>query len=198
MAKRGNKTDAFHRLRSAVYEMWHDIHTRKNTTFDKINVCEYCRLYNTGVTRKSLFEESLTSETLPTDRMIHKIMDERRRHNYESQETSKARNREMHERNTPSISFEQMKVCQKCGKEKPISEFYRRGDVEGGQSYCKDCDKGHGALRNGVTGVYRSPKYKYREWLEAGMTSGWLTVELAKTILKDNNVTGTLTYTESL
>lgn len=144
MAKRGNKTDAFHRLRSAVYEMWHDIHTRKNTTFDKINVCEYCRLYNTGVTRKSLFEESLTSETLPTDRMIHKIMDERRMLNYESQEKSKVRNREMHERNTPSTSFEQKKVCQKCGKEKPISEFYRRGDMEGGNLIARTVTKSMG------------------------------------------------------
>ena len=45
------------------------------------------------------------------------------------------------------------KVCAKCGRELPVSEYYAKGDKL--QSYCKDCMKEHGRLRNGTTGEYR-------------------------------------------
>ena len=47
------------------------------------------------------------------------------------------------------------KTCPKCGRTLPNTEFYAKGDNL--QSWCKDCVKDHGRLRNGSTGVYRSP-----------------------------------------
>lgn len=47
----------------------------------------------------------------------------------------------------------QKKKCPRCNKIKPLSEFYRKG--KGLQSWCKDCCKEHGKLRNGSTGGYR-------------------------------------------
>ena len=48
-----------------------------------------------------------------------------------------------------------LKMCPKCGKNKDISQFYRRGE-NGLQSHCIDCCKEHGRLRNGTTGIYRN------------------------------------------
>lgn len=47
----------------------------------------------------------------------------------------------------------QTKCCSKCGRELPISQFYRKG--KNSQSWCIDCCKEHGRLRNGATGEYR-------------------------------------------
>lgn len=50
------------------------------------------------------------------------------------------------------------KVCAKCGRELPVSEYYAKGDKL--QAYCKDCMKEHGRLRNGTTGEYRQETAK--------------------------------------
>lgn len=49
--------------------------------------------------------------------------------------------------------------CVHCMEIKPESEFYRRG-IYGFQSWCKDCCREHGRLRNGTTGIYRKPIQK--------------------------------------
>ena len=49
--------------------------------------------------------------------------------------------------------FEKTRKCANCGRELPISSFYRKG--KGLQSWCIDCCREHGRLRNGVTGEYR-------------------------------------------
>ena len=50
------------------------------------------------------------------------------------------------------------KVCPHCGKERPIEAFYRRKGVPDGlQSWCINCQRAHGRLRNGSTGEYRTP-----------------------------------------
>ena len=46
-----------------------------------------------------------------------------------------------------------IRKCSKCGRELPVSEFYTKGKYL--QSYCKECMKAHGRLRNGTTGEYR-------------------------------------------
>lgn len=51
--------------------------------------------------------------------------------------------------------MEVTKLCSKCGRVLPISEFYPRVNGKGVQSWCKDCCRSHGRLRNGTTGVYR-------------------------------------------
>lgn len=63
--------------------------------------------------------------------------------------------------------FEQIgKMCTKCGKVKPMSQFYKKGE-KGLQSHCKDCMKAHGRLRNGSTGVYREePKEEIKDLFE--------------------------------
>lgn len=48
----------------------------------------------------------------------------------------------------------EMRICAKCGRQLPLSEFYQKN--EGYQSWCKDCQKEHGRLRNGTTGEYRA------------------------------------------
>ncbi len=48
---------------------------------------------------------------------------------------------------------ENTRRCPKCGRVLPKSEFYPKG--KGLQSWCKDCCKSHGRLRNGTTGIYR-------------------------------------------
>ena len=50
---------------------------------------------------------------------------------------------------------ELIRKCSKCGRELPLSEFYAKG--KNLQSYCNDCMKEHGRLRNGTTGEYREP-----------------------------------------
>ena len=41
-----------------------------------------------------------------------------------------------------------MKVCQRCKKKKPLSEFYKRSDRPDGHTYtCKLCAKQHGLKR---------------------------------------------------
>ena len=47
------------------------------------------------------------------------------------------------------------KQCPKCGRTLPQTEFYPRTDGQGVQSWCKDCCRAHGRLRNGATGEYR-------------------------------------------
>lgn len=55
----------------------------------------------------------------------------------------------------PNSIFEtEMRTCAKCGRQLPLSEFYQKND--GYQSWCKDCCKDHGRLRNGTTGEYRA------------------------------------------
>lgn len=55
----------------------------------------------------------------------------------------------------PESMFEtEMRTCTKCGRQLPLSEFYPKN--EGHQSWCKDCQKEHGRLRNGTTGEYRA------------------------------------------
>ena len=49
--------------------------------------------------------------------------------------------------------FEKTRVCPNCGRELPENKFYRKG--KGLQSWCIDCCRKHGKLRNGTTGVYR-------------------------------------------
>ena len=44
--------------------------------------------------------------------------------------------------------------CTNCGRELSESQFYRRGNKL--QSWCIDCQKQHGRLRNGTTGEYRN------------------------------------------
>ena len=51
-----------------------------------------------------------------------------------------------------------MRLCTHCKQMKPESEFYPKGD--GLQSWCKDCCREHGRLRNGTTGEYRTPIHK--------------------------------------
>ena len=49
-----------------------------------------------------------------------------------------------------------MKRCSKCGRLLPTSDYYAKGN--GLQSWCKECCKAHGRLRNGTTGKYRTPE----------------------------------------
>lgn len=49
-----------------------------------------------------------------------------------------------------------LKRCPKCGRLLPTSDYYAKGN--GLQSWCKDCCKRHGRLRNGTTGKYRTPE----------------------------------------
>lgn len=49
--------------------------------------------------------------------------------------------------------FEKTRVCPNCGRELPENKFYRKG--KGLQSWCIDCCRKHGKLRNGTTGEYR-------------------------------------------
>jgi hypothetical protein len=49
--------------------------------------------------------------------------------------------------------FEKSRVCPNCGRELPENKFYRKG--KGLQSWCIDCCRKHGKLRNGTTGEYR-------------------------------------------
>ena len=56
-----------------------------------------------------------------------------------------------------------MKECPKCHRKLPESSFYVRDRDKGWlQSWCMDCCKDHGRLRNGSTGIYRQeiPKIK--------------------------------------
>lgn len=48
------------------------------------------------------------------------------------------------------------RTCARCGRELPTSDFYPKGN--GLQSWCKECCKQHGRLRNGTTGKYRKPE----------------------------------------
>ena len=51
------------------------------------------------------------------------------------------------------IPQETTKQCPHCGRTLPLEEFYHSdGRV---QSWCKDCSRDHGRLRNGTTGEYR-------------------------------------------
>lgn len=54
-----------------------------------------------------------------------------------------------------------MKRCAKCGRLLPTSDYYAKGN--GLQSWCKDCCKAHGRLRNGTTGKYRTPEKESSE-----------------------------------
>ena len=50
-----------------------------------------------------------------------------------------------------------MKTCPKCNRTLPLSDFYVMvGRPDGHSSYCKDCNRQHGRLRNGTTGEYRA------------------------------------------
>ena len=49
------------------------------------------------------------------------------------------------------------KRCPKCGRMLPMSEFYTMTSrPDGHSSYCKECNREHGRLRNGTTGEYRT------------------------------------------
>ena len=48
-----------------------------------------------------------------------------------------------------------MKKCPKCKRMLPKSFFYPRKTTGGLQSWCIECSRGHGRLRNGSTGIYR-------------------------------------------
>ena len=49
------------------------------------------------------------------------------------------------------------KRCPKCGRMLPMSEFYTMTSrPDGHSSYCKECNREHGRLRNGTTGEYRA------------------------------------------
>lgn len=49
------------------------------------------------------------------------------------------------------------KTCPKCKRTLPMSEFYVMTDrPDGHSSYCKECNRAHGRLRNGTTGEYRA------------------------------------------
>ena len=49
-----------------------------------------------------------------------------------------------------------MKTCPKCNRTLPMSDFYvMRSRPDGHSSYCKECNRAHGRLRNGTTGEYR-------------------------------------------
>ena len=54
-----------------------------------------------------------------------------------------------------------MKRCSKCGRLLPTSDYYAKGN--GLQSWCKECCKAHGRLRNGTTGKYRTPERESSE-----------------------------------
>lgn len=54
-----------------------------------------------------------------------------------------------------------MRRCAKCGRLLPTSDYYAKGN--GLQSWCKDCCKAHGRLRNGTTGKYRTPEKESSE-----------------------------------
>lgn len=50
-----------------------------------------------------------------------------------------------------------MKECTKCHRLLDEKEFYvKRSTTDGLQSWCKDCVKARGRLRNGTTGEYRT------------------------------------------
>ena len=50
----------------------------------------------------------------------------------------------------------QKKTCPKCQRTLPMSDFYVMTDrPDGHSSYCKECNRQHGRLRNGTTGEYR-------------------------------------------
>jgi len=52
------------------------------------------------------------------------------------------------------IDVYKTRKCSKCGRVLPESQYYRKGDTL--QSWCIDCCKEHGRLRNGTTGEYRT------------------------------------------
>ena len=48
-----------------------------------------------------------------------------------------------------------MRMCPKCGRVLSEANFYIRRDKGTYQSWCIDCCKAHGRLRNGTTGIYK-------------------------------------------
>ena len=48
-----------------------------------------------------------------------------------------------------------MRMCTKCGRVLSEDNFYIRRDKGTYQSWCIDCCKAHGRLRNGTTGIYK-------------------------------------------
>lgn len=50
--------------------------------------------------------------------------------------------------------MEESRKCARCGRELPYEAFYKRGN-NALQSWCKMCQKEHGRLRNGTTGIYK-------------------------------------------
>lgn len=67
---------------------------------------------------------------------------------------------------TKQADDDMFRTCPKCGRTLPVSEFYPKSDGEGHQSYCKDCCKAHGRLRNGTTGEYREESPVTEEMIE--------------------------------
>lgn len=73
-----------------------------------------------------------------------------------------------------------MRRCAKCGRLLPTSDYYAKGN--GLQSWCKDCCKAHGRLRNGTTGKYRTPEKESSETMGTSPKQKQLTLNFEGTM----------------
>ena len=70
-----------------------------------------------------------------------------------------------------------MKICTKCGKRKPLDEFYTRPErLDGHDSRCKDCVNAQN--RDARRGVYiQRPSIEDRFWSRVENSSGAVSIE---------------------
>lgn len=81
-----------------------------------------------------------------------------------------------------------MKLCTKCHRLLPETEFYVRRDHNTLQSQCKDCCKAHGRLRNGTTGIYKKENTNMEKKINVIARVETITPSLAAEYLAHNKV----------
>lgn len=160
------------------------IHDLNKYTPDNIPLSEYCKHYKCGVTARECVKFALEKPSRPTEDDALRVL-----FNISERAASLRKTR-----------IFKTKVCTKCGRLLPLTEFYARSDRKDKlQSHCKYCQREHGRLRNGTTGGYKkqeTPNLAVKSCSDADLVGelrsrGLLTVELAVTILRENGFTGT-------
>lgn len=119
-----------------VYEDYKNGYITKNSSLTR-----YFYIHHVGPIKKSLFEDLFSLHNSPNDEYFIQLYDRMEKHRREAWRSFGGHGRQIR--------------CKCCGKLKPSSDFYRRG-TNGLQSWCKECCKEHGRLRNGTTGEYKT------------------------------------------
>lgn len=140
-------------LFDCVNAIWEDVHNGK-TSYEDLSVRLYTSIYRVGTFRKDMIKRIIENPQRPT---MDDVINLRKLINY----------------SVNGVGLEdEFKRCSKCGEIKEYSKFNKSSSHKDGlQSYCKLCDREHGKLKNGSTGIYRNISEELQKFTDKQLIS---------------------------